>query len=55
MSFGLCLPARFDVVAPDLPARQFPHGLLHNQMPVEIQTRLHLQGKQRVLLPMNVG
>jgi amino acid transporter len=28
---------------------------LHNQSPVEIQTRLHLQGKQMVLLPMNVG
>ncbi|QBR01225.1 APC family permease [Paraburkholderia pallida] len=28
---------------------------LHNQTPVEIQSRLHLQGKQMVLLPMNVG
>ncbi|MFM0139820.1 APC family permease [Caballeronia grimmiae] len=28
---------------------------LHNQTPVEIQTRLHLQGRQMVLLPMNVG
>jgi len=28
---------------------------LHNQTPVEIQTRLHQQGKQMVLLPMNVG
>ena len=28
---------------------------LHNQSPVEIQTRLHLQGRQMVLLPMNVG
>ena len=28
---------------------------LHNHTPVEIQTRLHLQGKQMVLLPMNVG
>ena len=28
---------------------------LHNQSPLEIQTRLHLQGKQMVLLPMNVG
>lgn len=28
---------------------------LHNQTPVEVQTRLHLQGKQMVLLPMNVG
>jgi hypothetical protein len=27
---------------------------LHNQTPLEIQTRLHLQGKQMVLLPMNV-
>ncbi|WP_322015693.1 hypothetical protein [Paraburkholderia sp. J12] len=27
---------------------------LHNQTLVEIQTRLQLQGKQRVLLPMNV-
>ncbi len=28
---------------------------LHNQTPLEIQTRLHIQGKQMVLLPMNVG
>ncbi len=28
---------------------------LHNQTPAEIQTRLHLQGKQMVRLPMNVG
>ena len=28
---------------------------LHNQTPLEIQTRLHVQGKQMVLLPMNVG
>lgn len=28
---------------------------LHNQTPVEIQSRLHVQGKQMVLLPMNVG
>ncbi|CAH0446724.1 hypothetical protein LMG10661_02789 [Ralstonia syzygii subsp. syzygii] len=28
---------------------------LHNQTPLEIQTRLHMQGKQMVLLPMNVG
>jgi hypothetical protein len=28
---------------------------LHNHTPTEIQTRLHLQGKQMVLLPMNVG
>ncbi|MGF6777402.1 APC family permease [Paraburkholderia sp. GAS334] len=28
---------------------------LHNHTPVEIQERLHLQGKQMVLLPMNVG
>jgi len=28
---------------------------LHNQTPVEIQTRLHQQGRQMVLLPMNVG
>ncbi|SAK82202.1 amino acid transporter-like protein [Caballeronia calidae] len=28
---------------------------LHNQTPVEIQARLHLQGRQMVLLPMNVG
>ncbi|HEV3104437.1 MAG TPA: amino acid transporter, partial [Trinickia sp.] len=28
---------------------------LHNHTPVEIQTRLHLQGRQMVLLPMNVG
>ena len=28
---------------------------LHNQTPVEIQSRLHLQGKQMVLLPMNVS
>ncbi|MGF6937329.1 amino acid transporter [Paraburkholderia sp. UCT70] len=28
---------------------------LHNHTPVEIQTRLHQQGKQMVLLPMNVG
>lgn len=27
---------------------------LHNQTPAEIQERLHLQGKQMVLLPMNV-
>jgi hypothetical protein len=27
---------------------------LHNQTPVELQARLHLQGKQMVLLPMNV-
>jgi len=27
----------------------------HNQSPLEIQTRLHQQGKQMVLLPMNVG
>ncbi|AOY95609.1 amino acid transporter [Cupriavidus sp. USMAA2-4] len=27
---------------------------LHNQTPVELQERLHLQGKQMVLLPMNV-
>ena len=28
---------------------------LHNQTPLEIQTRLHVQGRQMVLLPMNVG
>ncbi|RKP44576.1 APC family permease [Trinickia fusca] len=28
---------------------------LHNQTPAEIQTRLHQQGRQMVLLPMNVG
>ncbi len=28
---------------------------LHNQTPLEIQTRLHQEGKQMVLLPMNVG
>jgi len=28
---------------------------LHNQTPNEIQNRLHLQGKQMVLLPMNVA
>ncbi|SIT41458.1 conserved hypothetical protein [Paraburkholderia piptadeniae] len=28
---------------------------LHNQTPVEIQTCLHLQGRQMVVLPMNVG
>ncbi|WP_179404523.1 APC family permease [Burkholderia guangdongensis] len=28
---------------------------LHNQTPVELQARLHMQGKQMVLLPMNVG
>ncbi|CAE6734978.1 hypothetical protein R69888_02247 [Paraburkholderia haematera] len=28
---------------------------LHNHTPLEIQTRLHQQGKQMVLLPMNVG
>ena len=28
---------------------------LHNQTPLEIQTRLHQQGRQMVLLPMNVG
>ncbi len=28
---------------------------LHNQTPVELQTRLHVEGKQTVLLPMNVG
>jgi hypothetical protein len=28
---------------------------LHNHTPVEIQTRLHTQGRQMVLLPMNVG
>jgi hypothetical protein len=27
----------------------------HNHTPVEIQTRLRLQGKQIVLLPTNVG
>ncbi len=27
---------------------------LHNQTPVELQARLHLRGKQMVLLPMNV-
>uniref|UniRef100_UPI0038B6C3FD hypothetical protein n=1 Tax=Burkholderia cepacia TaxID=292 RepID=UPI0038B6C3FD len=29
--------------------------LQHNQTPVELQTRLHVEGKQTVLLPMNVG
>jgi amino acid transporter len=33
----------------------FMTGWLHNQTPVEIQARLHMQGKQMVLLPMNVG
>jgi len=33
----------------------FLTGWLHNQTPVELQTRLHLQGRQMVLLPMNVG
>jgi hypothetical protein len=28
---------------------------LHNHTPMEIQMRLHQQGKQMVLLPMNVG
>jgi amino acid transporter len=28
---------------------------LHNHTPIEIQTRLHIQGRQMVLLPMNVG
>lgn len=28
---------------------------LHNQMPVELQARLHVEGRQMVLLPMNVG
>jgi hypothetical protein len=28
---------------------------LHNHTPLEIQARLHQQGKQMVLLPMNVG
>ncbi|NPT47879.1 amino acid permease [Paraburkholderia sp. 1N] len=28
---------------------------LHNHTPVEIQTRLHQEGKQMVLLPMNIG
>ncbi len=28
---------------------------LHNQTPVELQARLHVQGRQMVLLPMNVG
>nr|WP_258403585.1 hypothetical protein [Burkholderia cepacia] len=28
---------------------------LHNQTPVELQARLHVDGKQMVLLPMNVG
>ncbi|HEY3599092.1 MAG TPA: APC family permease [Paraburkholderia sp.] len=28
---------------------------LHNHTPIEIQTRLRLQGRQMVLLPMNVG
>ncbi|KVD70694.1 amino acid transporter [Burkholderia sp. ABCPW 14] len=28
---------------------------LHNQTPVELQARLHQQGRQMVLLPMNVG
>lgn len=28
---------------------------LHNHTPVEIQTRLHQQGRQMVLLPMNIG
>lgn len=28
---------------------------LHNQTPAELQERLHLQGKQMVLLPMNVA
>ncbi|MCA7934335.1 hypothetical protein LGM45_35380 [Burkholderia cepacia] len=28
---------------------------LHNQTPGELQTRLHVDGKQTVLLPMNVG
>ncbi|MGU7773391.1 APC family permease [Burkholderia sp. MR1-5-21] len=28
---------------------------LHNQTPVELQARLHVEGKQMVLLPMNVG
>lgn len=28
---------------------------LHNQTPVELLARLHVDGKQMVLLPMNVG
>lgn len=28
---------------------------LNNQTPVELQARLHVEGKQMVLLPMNVG
>ncbi len=28
---------------------------LHNQTPNELQARLHMQGKQMVLLPMNVS
>jgi hypothetical protein len=33
----------------------FLSAWLHNHTPIEMQTRLHLQGKQMVLLPMNVG
>ncbi|GAB3626125.1 Low affinity potassium transport system protein kup [Pandoraea terrae] len=33
----------------------FLSAWLHNRTPVEIQSRLHLQGRQMVLLPMNVG
>ena len=33
----------------------FLTGWLHNQTPLELQKRLHLQGRQMVLLPMKVG
>jgi len=32
----------------------FITAFLHNQTPIELQEQLHLQGKQMVLLPMNV-
>jgi hypothetical protein len=35
--------------------QDFLTAWLHNQTPVEIHTRLHQQGSQMVLLPMNVG
>lgn len=34
---------------------RFPAAWLHNQTPVELQARLRAEGRQMVLLPMNVG
>ena len=47
---GICFASQLIFVK-----RNFLTKWLHNQTPMEIQERLHLSGRQMVLLPMKVG